>query len=102
MIPLSFRSGCQKSDHQECDEICKQDSFWYGECRSWTGREFSCECFEYREPLDKTLCTERQRECVNHCKKQGLEGGYCYVHTMPEAERGVADCKCLEAVPIIK
>lgn len=31
---------------------------------------------------------------------QGLEGGYCYIHTVPDIETGAADCKCFDEIPI--
>uniref|UniRef100_A0A915B7S6 Uncharacterized protein n=1 Tax=Parascaris univalens TaxID=6257 RepID=A0A915B7S6_PARUN len=92
--------GCDSSDHRACDEICKQDSFWYGHCITWDGRDFSCKCHEYRPPLDKTPCLERQQSCSDGCKEQGLEGGYCYIHTVPDIETGAADCKCFDEIPI--
>ncbi|VDM38299.1 unnamed protein product [Toxocara canis] len=95
-----FRYGCQSNDHRACDEICKQDSFWYGHCTAWDGRDFRCECHEYRPPLDKTPCIQKQHLCSDACKAQGLEGGYCYIHTVTNAETGAADCKCFDEIPI--
>ncbi|KHN84830.1 hypothetical protein Tcan_12732 [Toxocara canis] len=94
------RYGCQSNDHRACDEICKQDSFWYGHCTAWDGRDFRCECHEYRPPLDKTPCIQKQHLCSDACKAQGLEGGYCYIHTVTNAETGAADCKCFDEIPI--
>uniref|UniRef100_A0A914S2A7 Uncharacterized protein n=1 Tax=Parascaris equorum TaxID=6256 RepID=A0A914S2A7_PAREQ len=67
MINCSY--GCDSSDHRACDEICKQDSFWYGHCITWDGRDFSCKCHEYRPPLDKTPCLERQQSCKGNYQR---------------------------------
>ncbi|VDN52464.1 unnamed protein product [Dracunculus medinensis] len=62
--------GCTLMDHQTCDELCKQDSYWYGHCASWDGRDFSCKCYDYKPPLDSTVCKPKQQSCNETCKKQ--------------------------------
>uniref|UniRef100_A0A0R3S411 Defensin-like protein n=1 Tax=Elaeophora elaphi TaxID=1147741 RepID=A0A0R3S411_9BILA len=64
------RLGCDLSDHQACDELCKQDSYWYGHCSTWDGRDFTCSCYQYKVPLDGNLCKQMQRICKEYCIKK--------------------------------
>uniref|UniRef100_A0A8R1TIV1 Uncharacterized protein n=1 Tax=Onchocerca volvulus TaxID=6282 RepID=A0A8R1TIV1_ONCVO len=59
--------GCNLSDHQACDELCKQDSYWYGHCATWDGRDFTCSCYQYKIPLNGSLCIEMQQTCNEYC-----------------------------------
>ncbi|CAG9540832.1 unnamed protein product [Cercopithifilaria johnstoni] len=88
--------GCNLPDHQACDELCKQDSYWYGHCSTWNGRDFTCTCYQYKVPLDGSLCKEMQQMCKEYCTKKGLEGGYCYVYASWKAPNGTTECECFE------
>ncbi|KAH7727031.1 Protein F35C5.12 [Aphelenchoides avenae] len=91
--------GCEKLDHTACDELCKADGFWYGHCSHWDGRDFQCTCYEYKKPLDPSICSDMQEQCLQECKDKGLEGGYCYPHPSAAEPRGIATCDCFEKFP---
>uniref|UniRef100_A0AAF5PZ20 Uncharacterized protein n=2 Tax=Wuchereria bancrofti TaxID=6293 RepID=A0AAF5PZ20_WUCBA len=90
------RFGCNLSDHQACDELCKQDSYWYGHCSIWDGHDFTCSCYQYKMPLNGSICKRIQKICNEYCIKRGLEGGYCYVYASRTAPNGTTECKCFE------
>ncbi|VDN07306.1 unnamed protein product [Thelazia callipaeda] len=71
-----LKLGCNKLDHQACDELCKQDSFWYGHCTTWDGRDFSCTCYEYHLPLNGSLCNQMQKVCKDYCFRQLIDELY--------------------------
>ncbi|MFH4977206.1 hypothetical protein AB6A40_003915 [Gnathostoma spinigerum] len=99
-MPSRYRYGCTALDHQECDELCKQDSYWYGHCSSWDGRDFSCRCFDYKPPLRRSVCINRQEACEDECRSKGYEGGYCYVKKALDVPEGVHVCQCFEDLRI--
>ncbi|VDN91814.1 unnamed protein product [Brugia pahangi] len=82
--------------HQACDELCKQDSYWYGHCSIWDGYDFTCSCYHYKIPLNGSICKRMQKICNDYCIKRGLEGGYCYVYASRTAPNGTTECKCFE------
>uniref|UniRef100_A0A914LA92 Uncharacterized protein n=1 Tax=Meloidogyne incognita TaxID=6306 RepID=A0A914LA92_MELIC len=95
---LSFQRtlGCSEQDHRSCDDVCKGDSYWYGFCSAWDGRDLKCSCSGYRYPLDGNVCgPSRQQKCVEECRGKGQEsGGYCVVSPSSENRRGVPKCSC--------
>jgi hypothetical protein len=105
--------GCSEQDHRSCDDVCKGDSFWYGFCASWDGRDLQCSCMAYKEPLDGSICgAERQENCGNECREKanfelnvhnlekflkGQEaGGYCAVFPSNDDPRGEPKCMCFD------
>ncbi len=70
LVHLQFSTGCANNDHHACDELCKQDSFWYGYCSAWDGRDFECKCYDYKSPLNATICHDRQLFCAAKCIEQ--------------------------------
>nr|ASX95026.1 candidate secreted effector Minc03750 [Meloidogyne incognita] len=88
--------GCSEQDHRSCDDVCKGDSYWYGFCSAWDGRDLKCSCSGYRYPLDGNVCgPSRQQKCVEECRGKGQEsGGYCVVLPSSENRRGVPKCSC--------
>ncbi|KAK0395184.1 hypothetical protein QR680_001159 [Steinernema hermaphroditum] len=91
--------GCSTLDHQTCDELCKQDNYWYGHCTAWDGRDFQCRCYEYKSPADGSLCANQQRYCMDLCQRKGAEGGYCYPQPSAKSPRGTPKCQCFKALP---
>lgn len=68
MLSAAAALGCEKLDHTACDELCKADGFWYGHCSHWDGRDFQCTCYEYKKPLDPSICSDMQEQCLQECK----------------------------------
>uniref|UniRef100_A0A915NBB3 WSC domain-containing protein n=1 Tax=Meloidogyne floridensis TaxID=298350 RepID=A0A915NBB3_9BILA len=102
LIEIGYRAnfqrtlGCSEQDHRSCDDVCKGDSYWYGFCSAWDGRDLKCSCSGYRYPLDGNVCgPSRQQKCVEECRGKGQEsGGYCVVSPSSENRRGVPKCSC--------
>uniref|UniRef100_A0A914VZ07 Knottin scorpion toxin-like domain-containing protein n=1 Tax=Plectus sambesii TaxID=2011161 RepID=A0A914VZ07_9BILA len=95
-------NGCHSYDHEACDEICKQDNYWYGHCAQWNGRDFQCKCVEYKQPLQGQVCGSKQRQCTDECFKSGHEfGGYCYPHPTSDTPNGDPRCRCFEELPFL-
>ncbi|KAF7634174.1 hypothetical protein Mgra_00006472 [Meloidogyne graminicola] len=87
--------GCSEQDHKSCDDVCKGDSYWYGFCSVWDGRDLKCSCSNYRSPLDGKVCGPlRQQKCMEECRGKGQEGGYCLVSPTSENRHGMAKCSC--------
>ncbi|CAJ0608298.1 unnamed protein product [Cylicocyclus nassatus] len=98
-IVTRVRCYCNVLDHQACDELCKVDSYWYGHCTAWDGKNFSCKCFDYPSPLDGKSCIGKHSNCARKCKETGSEGGFCYPQRDRGSERRRTGCECFKDVP---
>ncbi|KAI6184082.1 hypothetical protein M3Y97_00558300 [Aphelenchoides bicaudatus] len=86
---------CGRADHLQCDEICKMDSFFYGNCKLYDGKDFQCQCYPYRAPLDGSVCRNMQDYCKKTCQQKNSDGGgYCYPQSTYNNPRGQPTCAC--------
>ncbi|VDO96722.1 unnamed protein product [Soboliphyme baturini] len=89
-------AGCHWVDHQECNDMCLIDSFWYGTCTSWDGVQLSCRCYPYRSPLNGSICSQLfHKGCQKECVEKGRRGGYCYPQLATETSIE-PNCACIE------